>query len=840
MKNLILCLMLVLIVSCNSLDKKKEKYLELSKVELPGSITFSNPFDGAVFPPEFPSPTIMWDDDKSINTHWFVSIKTSQSEGEYCSFVDKREWKPDVLTWDKIKQESKENPATITVIGFDEKNKNTINSGAKIQISVSADSVGAPVFYRAVPLPFSFATSHLDSIKYMLGDISSEEQPKILLENLPVCGNCHSFSPDGKRFAMDVDAFGDKGSYLVSEVEKEVTMSPESFITWSDFQEKSTMALLSQISPNGKYVVSTLDDNEIFESRDELEYSQLFFPIKGILTVYDVDKKTYSSLPGASDTMYVQSNPNWSPDNKSIYFAKGRAVQRKQSGMTYGTGVYDINKFQAMRDSFLTAKKKFKFDVMKILFNEGKGGKAIPVKGASENNKSNYFSKISPDGKWMVFCQAENYMLLQPDSKLYIMPTDGSEEPRLMNCNTSNMNSWHSWSPNGRWLVFSSKIKGAYTQLMLAHVDENGIGSPPVWLENLRVDNRAANIPEFVNVDFNDFNKIIDDFSDVADYNVRGTSKAQFGDFKNAIIDFNKALQINKNDHQAYANRGKAKDELGDLTGALEDLSKAIELNPEESGYYIHRSNTKVKMRNLQGAIDDCSKAIKIKPKDATLYAHRAGIYKMDSKFDKSIEDFSMAIKLDPDYSLYYLHRAQLFNDQKKTDSANKDINKAISLEPKNVKYITLKGIIAKNRGDNKEAIECFKKAIKVNATYYEPYSELAIINEEMGELEESISNFEKAIEHYDKESKKDLALIYNNKGTVYGKLKDYGNAINNFNQALNYWPNSVDAYSNRAFANLNLGRYQDAELDCNTALQIEPGMKKAKIIKEMIRKEQK
>jgi Tol biopolymer transport system component len=61
------------------------------------------------------------------------------------------------------------------------------------------------------------------------------------------------------------------------------------------------------------------------------------------------------------------------------------------------------------------------------------------------------------------------------------------------------MNSWHSWSPNGKWLVFASKAYSDYTQLCVTHIDENGYSTPPVLLEHLTAPNRAANIPEFVN-----------------------------------------------------------------------------------------------------------------------------------------------------------------------------------------------------------------------------------------------------------------------------------------------------------------------------------------------------
>ena len=62
------------------------------------------------------------------------------------------------------------------------------------------------------------------------------------------------------------------------------------------------------------------------------------------------------------------------------------------------------------------------------------------------------------------------------------------------------MNSWHSFSPNGRWLVFSSKSRSPYTQMYLTHIDENGNDSPAILIDNATAANRAVNIPEFVNI----------------------------------------------------------------------------------------------------------------------------------------------------------------------------------------------------------------------------------------------------------------------------------------------------------------------------------------------------
>ena len=70
------------------------------------------------------------------------------------------------------------------------------------------------------------------------------------------------------------------------------------------------------------------------------------------------------------------------------------------------------------------------------------------------------------------------------------------------------MNSWHSWSPNGRWLVFSSKAFSPYTQLWLTHIDANGASSPAVCLDYMSDPEYAANLPEFAPLAFDGISRI--------------------------------------------------------------------------------------------------------------------------------------------------------------------------------------------------------------------------------------------------------------------------------------------------------------------------------------------
>jgi hypothetical protein len=88
---------------------------------------------------------------------------------------------------------------------------------------------------------------------------------------------------------------------------------------------------------------------------------------------------------------------------------------------------------------------------------------------------------------------------MRPDSQLYIVPIGGGVA-RRMRANLQLMNSWHSFSPNGRWMVFSSKGRSFFTQMYLTHIDAEGHDSPAILIDNATAANRAVNLPEFVNM----------------------------------------------------------------------------------------------------------------------------------------------------------------------------------------------------------------------------------------------------------------------------------------------------------------------------------------------------
>ncbi len=741
-------LAIIQISACKSAEEKIiEQWVE--KAEIKNNLTITYPQNNTVFPPEFIPPTFTWKETTQNVKRWFIVADTEEKEQFITAFSVKNSWKPDALQWELLKKAALKKEIKISISGVD---NNTLVSTSSITISISKDSVNAPIFYRDVPLPFRFALENISKIKYRLGDISKDKESKVMLENLAVCGNCHSFTADGKTMAMDVDYANDKGSYIISDIEEETSLTIDKIITWSDYKREDkdlTFGLLSQISPDGRYVASMVKDRSIFIAKDDnIAYSQLFFPIKGIIVIYDRQTKKYFPLKGASNPKYCQANPNWSPDGKYIVFSRADAYRSKKIEQ-YKTAVIPA---KAAKE-FLEGEKDYKYDLYKIPFNNGKGGNAKPIKGASQNGKSNYFAKISPNGKWIVFTQAENFMLLQPDSKLMIVPAEGGNV-RELTYNNSKMNSWHSWSPNSKWLVFSSKERGAYTQLYLTHIDDDGNGTPPVLLENFILPNRAINIPEFVNIKTESWKKMLDVFSDSSNYPLRiGHNYLQYQNYNEAIKAFSKAIKKAPNDYSAWYSRAIAYQKAGMLEKAVKDFLKTDELNPKLMNTETSLADIYVRMKNYKAAEKIYKKVLFHNSKNAHAWSELGIIQAKHKQYMASIESFTNVLKIQSDsvqsaknYGVWY-SRALAYQRMGMLFKAIEDYEKALELNPGCTKCIERLAPAYIKVKKYKEAKDIYSIAIELqpdNASYY---YERGLLNIQMGHKNIGCEDLNKSLE---------------------------------------------------------------------------------------------
>jgi len=298
--------------------------------EASGQLSIKYPLDQTLFPPEIVAPTVVWSDETGGVAEWKILLRFD-GEGEMMRFASAEpSWRPSEADWAEIKRRSTAHDAELAIVGVGPRGQAA--SSATVRLRTSTDPVGDSIFYREVPLPFIDAVQDPSRIRWRFGSVDSEDRPPVVLENLPVCGNCHSFSANGSVLGLDVDYGNDKGGYAILPVEPQMVLNDEKIITWSDYRRddgEATFGLLSQVSPDGRYVISTVKDRAVFVATPEITFSQLFFPIKGILVVYDRETGSYQPLPGADDPEFVQSNPTWSPDGKHIVFARTKAYRKE-------------------------------------------------------------------------------------------------------------------------------------------------------------------------------------------------------------------------------------------------------------------------------------------------------------------------------------------------------------------------------------------------------------------------------------------------------------------------------------------------------------------------------
>ena len=468
-------------------------------VENSDTLSIAYPYDRTVFPPEIAAPEVAWTDADVSSERWLVSVEFGNGIRPVYALTNSRHWAPNKKIWELIKANCVDSDARITVYGFEDKQELRITGKNSIRIFTSKDPVGASIFYRQVPLPFKVGKKHFKKMKWRLADISSYKAPRVVMKNLPVCASCHLFSKDGSWMSMEMNFRGDSGAHLITKVTETINLSEKDFISWNDFPKPEllpkTRGLFAKMSPSGKYMVSTVHEISYAAVTNDHAFSQLFFPTYGVLAWYSIDKKMFSLLPGADDYDVVQTDPSWSWDEKKIVFSRAETKNK------YHDDIANIRTHMEDADIHqLNARFPIRFDLYQVSFNKGEGGMAVPVRGAGRNGMSNYFPRYSPDGHWIVFTQSRTGIMLQPDSKLFIIPAGGGEA-RRMQCNRALFNSWHSFSPNGKWMLFTSKVNTPFTEIFLTHIDENGMDTPPVCLSRFSDENFAANVPEFVNIE---------------------------------------------------------------------------------------------------------------------------------------------------------------------------------------------------------------------------------------------------------------------------------------------------------------------------------------------------
>lgn len=345
-------------------------------------------------------------------------------------------------------------------------------------MAVSGDEIDPWLVYRLIH-PGYYSWSEIKIVQRSLESFREESliENQILENN---CANCHSFNRNSAdRFLIHIR--GSLGGTYFVENGKITRTDPK-------LDAMPTGATYPSWHPDGRYVA--FSSNEVRQSYYSLPGQAVeVYDLASSLILYDRTNNETIRITDSDPTPYLQTFPSWSPDGKYLYFC--RALQ-----------VIDYENPE------LEQIKNTHYDIARISFDsESRSfGETEIVFNASEINKSASFPRISPDGRFLVITVADygTFPIWHQEADLYLLDLHTGEQER-MEVNSNETESYHTWSSNGKWLVFSSKrLDGRSGRPYFAHIDSVGNQGREFVLpqEDPSHYNRmlkSFNIPEFVN-----------------------------------------------------------------------------------------------------------------------------------------------------------------------------------------------------------------------------------------------------------------------------------------------------------------------------------------------------
>lgn len=212
------------------------------------------------------------------------------------------------------------------------------------------------------------------------------------------------------------------------------------------------------------------------------------------LMLYDV--MSHEVMPLERDTNDLDCFPFWSPDGKYLYYCSAHYVKR------------DTAEAVSKEFDMIQNYKKVKYNLYRRPFtlDSRSFGEREMVFDAAADSMSATLPRISPDGRWLLFTMGGHgvFHIWHKDADLYLLDLQSGECQPAKVLNSDNVESYHSWSSNGRWVIFSSRrTDGNFTRPYIAHFDGKGNFTKPFELpqSNPRYHHelmRSYNIPEFM------------------------------------------------------------------------------------------------------------------------------------------------------------------------------------------------------------------------------------------------------------------------------------------------------------------------------------------------------
>ena len=384
-------------------------------------------------------------------------------------------------------------------------------------INVSADSIDPYISYRLIAP--SYVTYEELSISQRCLENYDES---IIYDNMLCtetaegqkgqCINCHNYqqyNPNRMQFHARENMGGTVIAYDGSM--KKINMRNDSVLSagvYPAWHPTLNLIVYSTNKTMQTFHITNPDKIEVYDTQSDL-------------IAYDVEKNEVTNIE--KDPTEFEVFPAWAPDGKTLYYASAHFEYQD----TIDPGLELIQRFKEVKYNLY--KKSFDPETRQF-------GPRELVFDAAALNKSATLPRISPDGRFLMFTlgdygvfhiwhgmadlwmadleanltSSESTPLSSPEGDT-IVP-DSTEAPSgavggafpLTIINSPSVESYHSWSSNGRWVIFSSRRNdGNYTRPFIAHIDKDGHATKPFELPCADPDYhrqfmRSYNIPEFM------------------------------------------------------------------------------------------------------------------------------------------------------------------------------------------------------------------------------------------------------------------------------------------------------------------------------------------------------
>jgi tetratricopeptide (TPR) repeat protein len=230
-------------------------------------------------------------------------------------------------------------------------------------------------------------------------------------------------------------------------------------------------------------------------------------------------------------------------------------------------------------------------------------------------------------------------------------------------------------------------------------------------------------------------------------HNNLGVTLLQKGKVDEAIVHYQKALQINPDHVEAHIDFGNALIKKGSVDEAMVHYQKALQINPDSAKAHDNLGNALFKKGNVDEAIIHYQKALQIKPGSAETHYNLGNALLQKGNVDEAIVHYQMALQIKPDNTEAHNSLGGALLQKGKVDEAIPHFQKALQIKPDNAEACYNLGSALLQKGKVDEAIPHFQRALQIKPDNAEACYNLGNALLQKGRADEAITHYQKALQ---------------------------------------------------------------------------------------------